>query len=395
MTLPDTPILPDTPCALTATQIHDGDALHKNAAIGIDGGQISDFWPDLSRIPAGLPRVDLGAGWLAPGFVDLQVNGGAGLMIEAATDLAALERICDAHAALGATAILPTLITDTPAATRKVIDTAIAAARAGLPGFAGLHLEGPHLDPARKGAHEAALIRPMAEEDLTLLQQAVPHLPALMVTLAPDAASAEQISRLVRAGVIVSLGHSGCSAAQARAAFDAGARCVTHLYNAMGGLQNRAPGLLGTALCADGVAAGLIADGIHVAPECLQVALRMKPEDKLFLVSDAMAVAGTDLDSFQLGTRTVLRDHGKLVLQDGTLAGADISLPESVARLIGLGVAPARALAMASRVPADILSASHRGRIRRGCQADLVFLNPEMRLVQVWRRGVPVLDPAF
>ncbi|PZX45883.1 N-acetylglucosamine-6-phosphate deacetylase [Roseinatronobacter thiooxidans] len=378
---------PTKPVVLKAAQVFDGTQMHAQAFVGLDGaGRVTALWPDAGGVPPDADLRDLGNVILSPGMVDVQVNGGAGEMVGAATDLDQLRRICAAHAALGASAILPTLITNTPEVTQQVLAAGRAAAREGVQGFAGLHLEGPHLDPARKGAHDARLIRPMGQDDLAALLDAAQDLPALMVTLAPEAATLDQISQLARAGVIVSLGHTGCSADMARRAHDAGARCVTHLFNAMSGMQARAPGLVGAAL-STGVQAGIIADGVHVAPECLHVALGMKAPDGLFLVSDAMAVAGTDDRAFLLDGRRVLRASGRLTLEDGTLAGADVTLPQSVAHLAGLGVPLARALAMATRIPADVIGAVDRGRIGAGARADFTVLNPDLSLHSVWCAG--------
>jgi N-acetylglucosamine-6-phosphate deacetylase len=310
-------------------------------------------------------------------------------MLGARTDTAQIARICAVHARLGATHILPTLITDTPAVTARVIEAAREAARDKVPGFAGLHLEGPHLDPARHGAHDPALIRPVTEEDLRLLEQAAGDLPALMVTLAPASASLAQIARLARAGAVVSIGHADCTCAEAQAAFAAGASCVTHLFNAMSQLGNRAPGLVGATLCGS-ARAGIIADGVHVAPEALQIALTMLAPDRLFLVSDAMAVAGSDADSFMLNGRPVFRHAGRLTLSDGTLAGADITLPDAIARLVRLGVRPERALAMATRLPADVIGARHLGRFVPGASADSVLFSADCASC----RTLPMTDAA-
>ncbi len=372
---------------LKAAQVFDGTHMHAHAYVALNSaGQIAALWSDATNVPDDADVQDLGNVVLAPGMVDLQVNGGAGEMVGAQTDAAQLGRICAAHAALGASAILPTLITNAPEVTSRVIDACRVAARDGLKGFAGLHLEGPHLDPARKGAHDVRLIRPMQDRDLTELLSAAQDMPALMVTLAPEAVTLDQISQLARAGVIVSLGHTGCSASDAQRAFDAGARCVTHLYNAMSGMQARAPGLIGATLTT-GLQAGIIGDGVHVAAEPLLVALAMKAPDGLFLVSDAMAVAGTDLQAFNLDGRRVIRADGRLTLEDGTLAGADVSLPQSVAHLVGLGIALERALAMATRIPADIISATDRGRICAGARADFTVLNPDFSLHAIWQAG--------
>ena len=376
--------------ALRAGRVFDGTQMHDGAVVVIEDGTVAALIPANGPLPADLTPVELGPGVLAPGMVDLQVNGGDGVMLGAGADVAMIARICAAHARLGATAILPTLITDTPAVTAQVIAAGLAAARAQVPGFAGLHLEGPHLDPARKGAHDPALIRPMTEADLTRLEHAARALPALMITLAPEAVTPAQMAHLTDAGAVVSLGHSDCSAPTAHAAQAAGARAVTHLFNAMSQMQNRAPGLVGAALASD-LCAGIIADGVHVADDCLRVALGMMAPDRLFLVSDAMAVAGTDLAGFTLNGRRVLRRDGRLTLQDGTLAGADVSLPQAVAHVVRLGCPLPRALAMASSLPAALIGAGGRlGRIAPGLRADLVFLDRDLRLRSVWQGGRPL-----
>lgn len=331
-------------------------------------------------------EVRLAGGILAPGFLDLQVNGAGGQMVDGRATAEGLAAICAIHARLGATGILPTLITDTPDATAAVIAAGVEAARRQVPGFLGLHLEGPHLDPRRKGAHDARLIRPMTDQDLARLCDAAGRLPSLMVTLAPESAHAEQIASLARAGVVVSLGHSDCTHAEAQAAIRAGARCVTHLFNAMSQLGNREPGLVGAALT-EPVHAGLIADGIHVAPTAMRIALAAS--DRLFLVSDAMAAAGSDLTEFTLGGRRILRRDGRLTLEDGTLAGADLTLPRAVAVLLGLGVPAEVALAMATSRPAACLGRGDKlGHLTPGARADLVHLAPDGRLSGVWQGGV-------
>lgn len=370
--------------AFAGATVFDGWRIVPDAVLVVDGDRVEGI---ATAVPAGATEVRLDGGLLAPGLIDLQVNGGGGRMVDGSADAGLIAHVCAAHARLGATGILPTLITDTPESTRAVIAAGIAATAAGVPGFLGLHLEGPHLDPRRKGAHDPALIRPMEANDLAMLEEAARALPALMVTLAPSAATPDQIARLAAAGAVVSLGHSDCTAAEAQAAFDAGARSATHLFNAMSQLGNREPGLVGAVL-AGTVAAGIIADGIHVSPESLRVALAARPEG-LFAVSDSMAVAGTDLDRFTLGGREILRTGGRLTLADGTLAGADLSLPQALGVLTGpaVGLATERALAMATRVPADLIGRDDLGRLTPGARADLVHLAPGMILRGVWRGG--------
>lgn len=335
--------------------------------------------------------VHLSGGVLAPGFIDLQINGAGGVAVDGQVDVDRLRRICAVQARLGATGCLPTLITDTPQATRTVIEAGVAAARARVPGFLGLHLEGPHLSLARKGAHDPALIRPMEEPDLALLLAAAKTLPSLMVTVAPENVRPEQIAALAEAGVIVSLGHTDCGAAEARKAFAAGARCATHLFNAMSQLGNREPGMVG-AILGSPVACGLIADGVHVDPLTLRIALAAKPEGA-FLVSDCMEIAGTEATEFRLGGRTILRRDGRLTLADGTLAGADLTLDRAIEVLVTqVGIAPARALAMATSVPAAVLGRSDEiGHLAAGRAADFVHLSADWRLAGVWQQGTALI----
>jgi N-acetylglucosamine-6-phosphate deacetylase len=362
----------------TGAQIFDGTTLHPSGSLRVVEGRVAD--------PGAGEEVRLDGGILAPGFLDLQVNGAGGWMVDASTTPELLAKMCATHARLGATGILPTLITDTPEATARVLAAGITAAERQTPGFLGLHLEGPHLDPRRKGAHDPALIRPMTEADLSLLLHAATKLPTLMVTLAPESATPDQIARLARAGVIVSLGHSDCTHATAAAAIAAGARCVTHLFNAMSQLTPREPGLVGAALTGP-AHAGLIADGIHVAAAGIRVAMAAAP-DRIFLVSDAMAAAGSDLTEFSLNGRRILRHDGRLTLEDGTLAGADLTLPRAVSVMVGLGTPVAAALAMASARPAACIDRSATlGHLLPGRVADMVHLRTDGTLLGVWQAG--------
>lgn len=369
--------------AFTGADVFDGKALHSGACLVVEDGRVAAI---TASAPKGATEVRLSGGTLAPGFLDLQVNGGGGRMVDGQTDAAMLAGLGAVHGRLGATGILPTLITDRPEATSRVIAAGIEAAQAGVPGFLGLHLEGPHLDPRRKGAHEAGLIRRMTDVDLDLYLVAARVLPSLLITLAPAGATPEQIAALTAAGVIVSLGHSEASFAEAQAAIRAGARSATHLFNAMSQLGNRDPGMVGAVLSST-LAAGVIADGHHVAIETLQIALKARPEG-LYLVSDCMAAAGSDATEFTLGGRRILRRDGKLTLEDGTLAGADLTLPQAVKVMTErVGLPLAQALTMVTRTPADLLGRGDLGRLTEGATADLVHLGPSLELSGVWRAG--------
>jgi len=365
----------------TGAAVFDGTTL-REGTLSVADGHISDA--------ATGPVERLEGGWLLPGLLDLQVNGGGGHQVSGATTVADLAMMSRVHAGLGATGILPTLITDTPEATAAVIAAGVEAARAKVPGFLGLHLEGPHLDPRRKGAHDPALIRPMTDGDLNRLCEGAKVLPSLMVTLAPESTTPAQITTLASAGVVVSLGHTDCSLSVAQASFAAGAHCVTHLFNAMSQLGNREPGLVGAALTGAPFC-GLIADGIHVAPKAMRIAMAAAP-GRLFLVSDCMAAAGTDVAEFTLGHRRILRRDGRLTLEDGTLAGADLTLPQAIRTMVEqVGAPPDMAFAMATSRPAACLGRGDIGHLRPGDRADFVHLGPDFRLRGVWRAGNRVL----
>ena len=377
------------PAAYLGADVFDGERLLEDHALVVEGGRIGAILP-AAECPAQARRVTLEGGVLAPLFVDLQVNGGGGVMFNDDPSPATLRKIVRAHARLGTGALLPTLITDTPERTRAAIEAVAAAIDEGLAGIAGLHLEGPHLSVARKGAHDPALIRPMEPADLEMLLSAARRLPALMVTLAPESTTPAQVRALAAAGVVVSLGHSDADHDACLAHVRAGARCATHLFNAMSQLTNRAPGLVGAVLESGAVSAGIIADGIHVHPATLGTALRAKRgPGTLFLVTDAMAVAGTGLDRFSLNGREVRRRDGRLTLADGTLAGADLEMSAALRLLTGrLDLPLAEALAMATSRPARIIGAEGRlGRLAPGMAADFLHLDAGLRLGRVWRAG--------
>lgn len=315
-------------------RIFDGRKLRAGHAIRFVDGHAREFGPD-AEVPRDGEVVDLSGDILTPGYVDLQVNGGGGVMLNNDPSAETLRRIAGAHRNLGVATLLPTLISDSAEKTRATIEATIEAVQEGVPGIAGLHLEGPHLSIARKGAHDPAFIRPMEDDDLHTLVTASRKLPVLKVTVAPESVTEEQVSTLARAGALVSLGHSDASLEVCMRYFAAGARCVTHMFNAMSQLGNREPGLVGAALASGGVSASLIADAVHVHPETIRTAWAAKAgPGRVFLVSDAMAVAGTDLTEFELGGRLIRRRDGALRLQDGTLAGADLELTFAINILV-------------------------------------------------------------
>jgi N-acetylglucosamine-6-phosphate deacetylase len=369
--------------AFHAERIFDGAVWHRDAALLVKAGRVAAILPSAAA-PAG-ERV---ADWLVPGLIDLQVNGGGGVLFNNDPTPEGIATICAAHARFGTTATMVTLITDRPDVTARAIAAAEAAPR--TPGFLGLHLEGPHLSQARKGTHDPALIRPMAPADLARLAGAARSLPFLICTIAPEAVTPAQVAALAEAGAVVSLGHTDCSAETAMAHAAAGARMVTHLFNAMSQLQHRAPGLVGAALDDGRLHAGLIADGFHVADAALRVALRGKQgPGQMFLVSDAMSTIGTDLGGFTLNGRQIFRRGGRLTLADGTLAGADIALIDAVRHChLALGLPLERALALATAAPAAAMGIVDRGHLRPGAAADFLALTPGVEVAATWIAGV-------
>jgi N-acetylglucosamine-6-phosphate deacetylase len=365
--------------AYTGARIFDGEQWWDRSALVVADGRIESIIAADS--PTDARRVAMGGGILAPGFIDLQVNGGGGALLNLDPSIETIRTICAAFAKFGTTACLPTLITDTREKNAATVAAGVAAAQAGVPGFLGLHLEGPHLSVARKGAHDPALIRPMDEDDLLALVEARRLLPNLLTTVAPESVTPNQITRLREAGLVVSIGHSDADYPVARIAVEAGATMVTHLFNAQSQLGNRDPGVVGAALDLGSVHAGLIADGIHVHPASLGTALRAKRgPGRIFLVTDAMSLTGTDEQSFALTGRTVYRKDGALRLADGTLAGADLTMIDAVTymhRTIGLPLE--ETLRMASLYPAEALGVVHeRGRLAPGLRADIVHLGDDL-----------------
>ncbi|TGQ74430.1 MAG: N-acetylglucosamine-6-phosphate deacetylase [Mesorhizobium sp.] len=375
--------------ALTGARIFDGDDWHEGHALVVRDGLVEAIVP-AGAIASDIRIVETGGGMLAPGFVDIQVNGGGGVMLNDHPDVASIETICRAHAPFGTTALLPTLITDTPEITAAAVAAGEAATLRKVPGFLGLHLEGPHLSIVRKGAHDPALIRPMTDKDEAMLIAARGKLPVLLTTIAPESVEAGRVTALARAGIIVSLGHSDTGYATAKDFAEAGANVATHLFNAMSQIGNREPGLAGAAIDIGALSAGLIADGIHVHPATIRIALDAKRgPGRIVLVTDAMATIGTDMTSFTLNGRTIYRRDGSLRLADGTLAGADLDMISAVRymhRAVGLDLS--EALRMASLYPAQAIGQAHRlGRFANGTAADIVALSDDLAVKSVWIGG--------
>jgi N-acetylglucosamine-6-phosphate deacetylase len=378
--------------AVQGARIFDGDNWHDGSALLLSGGRVHSIVPE-TTVPAHVDIIDAGGGLLVPGFVDLQVNGGGGVMLNDAPTVDGLRAICSAHARFGTTALLPTLITDTSQMTSAVISAGKEAIRDGLPGFLGLHLEGPHLSLERKGAHDPSLIRAMEDRDLDILLSCRDVFPSLMITVAPENVTEDQVAKLSQAGFIVSLGHTNASFDTVQRYARAGARVVTHLFNAMSPVGHREPGMVGAALHIGSLHAGLIADGVHVHPAAMKIALKAKQgPGRIFVVTDAMSPIGTDMTRFTLNGREILRRDGRLTLADGTLAGADIDMLASLHLLHReLELPLDEALRMVSSYPAEAVGlADQKGALKPGYGADFVLLSDVLEMKSTWIAGKAV-----
>ncbi|MBO6919228.1 MAG: N-acetylglucosamine-6-phosphate deacetylase [Rhizobiaceae bacterium] len=375
--------------AYIGADIFDGQQMRTNCALLINGDRI-DGIVSVDALSDDYTRVKLSGGLLTSGFIDLQVNGGGGVLLNQDTSIQGIQTICEAHLQFGTTSLLPTLITDAPDITKRAIDAAIEAESANLPGFLGLHLEGPHLSMQKKGAHSPDLIRHVTDQDIEILCEAKQSLSKLLITIAPESVNCDQISQLASCGIHLSLGHSAATSQQAKEAFTAGISSVTHLYNAMSPLTHREPGIVGAALNTDDIYCGLIADGFHVNADAINIALKMKTgRGKLMLVTDAMSTIGRNQDEFELNGRMVKREGGRLTLSDGTLAGADLDMISAVRFMIEHTCCDRfEALRMASSYPAQYLNLGENyGHLKKGAYANFLHLTDEMDISSIWQNG--------
>lgn len=372
--------------ALTGARLFDGETIRPGLAVLIADGRIekivraADLGPDVMA-------VDLGGGILAPGFIDAQVNGGGGVLLNEAPTVATVRRMAEAYRVFGTTGLLPTVITDDTRIIRKAAEAVATARREKVPGILGIHIEGPFLDPRRRGAHPSEHIRAITPDDVAWLTGL--DCGVVLLTVSPSHVAPETIETLAKAGIIISLGHSDATAKQAQAALAAGARGFTHLYNAMSQLQHREPGMVGAALADRESYCGIIADGHHVDPLALEVAIAAKRTGHVFLVTDAMPPAAGGADRFELQGRTVLARNGRLELADGTLAGSIITMDDAVRYCITvLKLDLAEALRMASLYPAAFLGKDRQyGRIAPDYHADLVHLTDDLAVTRTWIDG--------
>ena len=374
------------PFTIATPQLFDGTAMRGPALVTVSGSLIQNV--SFGEAPSpGMIALTSDA-ILAPGFIDIQVNGGGGVLLNDDPSEAGVRRIVEAHRRTGTTGCLPTLITDRTDMIERL--AAIAQGSLQIPGVLGFHLEGPAINKVRKGIHLESEIRALSARDLAAMES-FGDCGRSIVTLAPECVPPSVIDDLVRAGLRVSAGHSEATAMQIVQAADRGLSGVTHLFNAMSQLTAREPGVVGAALDDGRLFAGIICDGLHVDPLSLRVAMRCKGRDRLMLITDAMPLVGTDLRHFLLQGRHITLRGTRLTAPDGTLAGAHLTMMQAVHNAVALlGVDIADALTMASRTPATFLGlASELGAIVPGYRADLVAFSSKFEVIQTWVSGRP------
>lgn len=372
--------------ALLPQRLFDGHRILEHRAVIVDGARISDVCI-AAALPDGLERREL-PGLLAPGFIDVQVNGGGGVLFNDERTVEGIAAIGRAHRPFGTTGFMVTFITDERQPMAEAIAATGAALEAGLPGLLGIHVEGPFLNPARKGVHNPAFMRPLEPADVALLTSL--RAGRTLVTLAPERVDHDLIAELVRHGVLVSAGHTAADHHVLRAALSRGLSGFTHLFNAMPPMAGREPGPVGVAMSGHGCFSGLIVDGYHVDEVSMRAAVRAIGTEHVMLVTDAMPGVGSASPNFILQGREVRRENGRCTLvADGTLAGSDLDMAGAVRNTVRwLDLPLPAALRMASAVPARFLRLDDElGRIAPGFRADLVLLDEDLEVRGTWIGG--------
>ncbi len=363
------------------------DGLADNLVVLLEGARILDVVPTDDPRCATATRQNLHGGLLLPGFVDCQVNGGGGALFNQDPSVATIGRIAKAHRQFGTTSFLPTFISDDLALVARAIDAVRDAMAANMPGVIGIHIEGPFLNPARKGTHDAAKFRTLDAEAIALLSSL--KVGRTLVTLAPEMTTPAMIAALAATGVIVAAGHSNATCSETQTALRMGVTGFTHLFNAMSPLTSREPGVVGAALADENSWCGIINDGHHVSPLVLTLALRCKPRGRVMLVSDAMPCVGTAESSFLLQGKTITVRDGKCVDAEGTLSGSALEMATAVRNAVALlGLDVAEAARMASTYPAAFLGqGGELGRIAPGYRANLLLADSDLNVHETWIDG--------
>lgn len=368
---------------LVPDRLFDGQTMRHDTAVQVRGGSVLQ-WASKNQLDDKAGNIRRLSGTLAPGLIDIQVNGGGGILLNTSPTRDGLLAIAAAHRKLGCAFTLPTLITDVPEMLDRSTDAMLSLwQQADRGGVAGLHIEGPHISVKKRGTHNPTYIRPLDERTFACVESLRKADIPVLITLAPEASRPGEIARLVAMGAVVSIGHSAASPADMQRVFAEGANCGTHLYNGMTGMAGREPGVAG-ALINSTAYIGIIADGHHVDGAMIALAWRARPQPgRMILVSDAMPTIGGP-DHFTLYGEEIRVVDGKLVNREGSLAGVHMALPEAISRVSGiLGDDGSAALAAATSVPAEMLGLHELGHLRPGAKGGLTLFDDELRFKQL------------
>jgi N-acetylglucosamine-6-phosphate deacetylase len=373
--------------ALTNGRLLTGEGIVSGQTLLLAGPRIEALVDPKDSRCLGSEVVDLGGQLLLPGFIDVQVNGGGGVLFNDDPSPESIRTIGEAHRRFGTTGFLPTLISDDLDTVDRAITAVQTCLDTGMPGVLGIHIEGPFLNRVRRGVHDAKHLRPLDDSLISLVSRL--RNGRTVLTLAPEMTTPEIIAKLAAGGIVVSAGHSDASFAQTSQAIAHGLRGFTHLFNAMARLDSRAPGIVGAALYDLNTWCGIIVDGHHVHPIMLQLALRCKGHDRFMLVTDAMPAVGSASPSFMLQGRTITVVDGICRDENGTLAGTALDMATAVRNAVSmLGLDIAEAARMAGQYPAEFLGLGHElGRIAPGYLANLVLMNDELKVQKTWIEG--------
>jgi N-acetylglucosamine-6-phosphate deacetylase len=355
-------------------------------AVIIDGEKIIAIC-ESNNLPTSVTNIiDLQGQRLIPGLIDTQVNGGGGVLFNDAPTVETLRVMGKAHRQLGTTGFYPTLISDDLSVVAKAIEAVKQAIEEKVPGLLGIHLEGPFLNPERKGVHDASKFKIIDEAAFELLTSL--NVGKTLITIAPELTTPEMISRLAAADIVVAAGHSAANYDQTKTALAAGLSSFTHLFNAMTPLTSREPGMVGAALEDKNSWCGIIVDGYHVHPTTLKIALQAKAVGKMILVTDAMPSVGTLDKKFMLNGELIQCRNGKLTTATGTLAGSDLDMLRAVKNTVEMvGIELAEAIRMASTYPAAMMGEKTLGAIKTGYHASMILIDDDFNLVHSWING--------
>ena len=364
--------------ALSNCKIYTGSDVLIDHAVVVENGLIKQVCP-VAELPGGIEVRDLDGANLSPGFIDLQLNGCGGVMLNDEITAETMQIMHRANLKSGCTSFLPTLITSSDEDMRAVITAAREYHNQYQNQSLGLHLEGPYLNVAKKGIHSVDHIRKSDSEMIDLICENRDLV--AKVTLAPELNDPEHIERLHKAGVVVSIGHTNATYAEARKGFESGITFATHLFNAMTPMVGREPGVVGAIYDTPEVYAGIIADGFHVDYANIRIAHKIKGE-KLVLVTDATAPAGANMEYFIFVGKKVYYRDGKCVDENGTLGGSALTMIEAVQNTVEhAGIALDEALRMATLYPATAMGVEDKlGRIKKGMVANLAVFDRDFNV---------------